>query len=189
MFDGYSTEAMYKGLAELLACRPECKKYDDGNFRIILVPKQKYPPVAEEDTYIVMEKWSTTNVSITDDHFWLTVASDGEHPDGYPTMEEALKALEIEKAIITVRRNSELEIMFQREQKPIEKGWCYAANWKIMFTFNNIANAIKLVLVFICSFLFGVVLRNEFPNANTAIIILASLPMNALLVYFWWKTR
>ena len=63
------------------------------------------------------------------------------------------------------------------------------ANWRNAFNFNNVANAIKLVLVFLASFFSAVVLRGLLPTSSTFVIILLLLPLTAFLLWFWWKTR
>lgn len=54
--------------------------------------------------------------------------------------------------------------------------------------FNTFVNALKLVLVVLCSYLGDVVLRSLLPTSATFIILLLWLPFNTLLAYLWWKT-
>lgn len=63
------------------------------------------------------------------------------------------------------------------------------ANSKNVRSFHNVVNAIKLVLVFLASFFSAVALRGLLPTSSTFMIVLLLLPLNALLLWFWWKTR
>jgi hypothetical protein len=94
MFEGYSAEEMYQMISHLLF--QECKKYDDGTWRVILVPKQVFPPVNAEDAYILMQRFEELDTFGRE--CWLVVASDGEHPDSYSSLEDAMEAMEHEKA-------------------------------------------------------------------------------------------
>jgi hypothetical protein len=89
-----TAEGMYKGLRELLASHPEYKRYDNERWRVIEIPPQQFPPVNPQAVFILMEY---CDIDVWEEHErWLTVASDGEHPDGYKTFEEAMQALRVE---------------------------------------------------------------------------------------------
>jgi hypothetical protein len=86
-----NTETMYKALRELLALHPEYNCFDDGNFRIVEIPPQQFPPVNAQSVFVVME-YHDIDVWAEAER-WLVVASDGEHPDGYDTVQDALLAI------------------------------------------------------------------------------------------------
>src|SRR5437667_7898469 len=85
------TEEMYKGLRELLASHPEYKHFDNGKWRVVEIPPVPFPPVNKQSVFILMEYH---DVDVWDEHQrWLAVASDGEHPDGYASFDEAMQIL------------------------------------------------------------------------------------------------
>lgn len=96
-YNGYTVEEMYKSIAELLACWPECKVYDDGQWRVVRMPVQKFPPVVEEEVFILLEY---CDIDGWEEHVrWVVIADDGEHPNGYATKDEALAAIgKVQKA-------------------------------------------------------------------------------------------
>ncbi len=82
-----SIEAMYRGLGELMMHK-EFVHFDNGQWRIVEIPAQKFPPVNKQTVFILLE-----HSDLDEWPEWLTMAADGEHPDGYDTFEEALKVL------------------------------------------------------------------------------------------------
>ncbi len=86
-----NTEAKDLGLHDLIASHPEYKHFDNGQWRIVEIPPQQFPPVNEASVFILMEYH---DVDVWDEpDRWLVVTSDGEHPDGYTSFEEAMQVL------------------------------------------------------------------------------------------------
>jgi hypothetical protein len=85
-----NAEAMYRGLAQLVYSHPEYKHFDNGAWRVIEIPPE-IPSVNEEAVFVIMEYYA---VDVWDEHQrWLVIASDGEHPDGYSSLDEAMQVL------------------------------------------------------------------------------------------------
>jgi len=82
-------EAMYRGLGELMMHK-EFVPFDNGQWRIVEIPVRKFPPINKQAVFVILEHSDMDEIDWPE---WIAMAEDGEHPDGYASFEEALKAL------------------------------------------------------------------------------------------------